>query len=279
MPLRNDLLNPISGPKPGGENLRYSTVFDEIKEARRQDDQISQGEFVCERKLADWPLAMKLIQDALATKSKDLWLAAWLADAMLREEGVSAFREALDLTTAMLEKFWDDLYPELEDGDAELRAAPLQWIGCRLDVSVRQIGLTTNGLDYCQYRESRWIGDEKSANTEERRRLRETEIAAGKIPLEVFDGDFDRTPEKFYVDLLAALRAALDSLTALISASDKRFQGDSPYYVPLQQVLQEVWRTAHDLWEKKHTETGAGSVLADTRTCEMRRQPDVEWGR
>jgi type VI secretion system protein ImpA len=155
----------------------------------------------------------------------------------------------------MLEKFWDDLYPELEDGDAELRAAPLQWIGCRLDVPVRQIGLTKNVLDYCQYRESRWIRDEKSANTEERRRLRETEVEAGKIPIEVFDEDFDRTPEKFYVDLLTALRTTLDSLTALVSASDKRFQGDSPYYVPRQQTLQDVWSTVHVLREKKHKET------------------------
>ena len=27
----------------------------------------------------------------------------------------------------MLEKFWDQLYPELENGDAELRAGPLAW--------------------------------------------------------------------------------------------------------------------------------------------------------
>ncbi|HUK16900.1 MAG TPA: type VI secretion system ImpA family N-terminal domain-containing protein, partial [Bryobacteraceae bacterium] len=88
MPLRNDLLNPIAGENPAGENLRYAPVYDKIKEARRQDDDAPQGEWTRERKLADYPLTIKLISESLATKSKDLQLAAWLAEAMLIREGV-----------------------------------------------------------------------------------------------------------------------------------------------------------------------------------------------
>ena len=133
MPLRNDLLNPISAEKPAGESLRYAPVFDKIKEARREDDDAPQGEWKRERKVADWPLTIKLIGEALATKTKDLQLAAWLAEAMLRREGVAGLREVLDVTRGFLENFWDTLYPELEDGDAEYRASPLQWIGDRLE--------------------------------------------------------------------------------------------------------------------------------------------------
>jgi len=43
MPLRDDLLNPIPGPNPSGESLRYAPVFDQIKEARREEEEISQG--------------------------------------------------------------------------------------------------------------------------------------------------------------------------------------------------------------------------------------------
>ncbi len=89
MPLRNDLLNPISADKPAGENLRYAPVYDKIKEARREDDDAPQGDWKRERKVADWPLAIKLISEALATKTKDLQLAAWLAEAMLNREGTS----------------------------------------------------------------------------------------------------------------------------------------------------------------------------------------------
>ena len=123
MPLRNDLLNPISADNPAGENLRYAPVYDKIKEARREDDDAPQGDWALERKVADWPLTIKLISEALATKTKDLQLAAWLAEAMLRREGIAGLREVLDLNRAPArELLGRTLYPELEDGDAEFRA-------------------------------------------------------------------------------------------------------------------------------------------------------------
>ena len=45
MPLRDDILNPIPGDNPSGENLRYAPVYDKIKEARRQDDDAPQGQW------------------------------------------------------------------------------------------------------------------------------------------------------------------------------------------------------------------------------------------
>ena len=54
MPLRDDILTPIPGDNPGGENLRYAPVYDKIKEARRQDDEGPMGDWQRERKVADW---------------------------------------------------------------------------------------------------------------------------------------------------------------------------------------------------------------------------------
>src|SRR2546421_7917702 len=107
MSLRDELLSPVPGANPAGENLRYAPVYDKIKEARREDDDAPQGEWKRERKVADWPLTIKLIGDSLATKTKDLQLAAWLAEAMLVREGVAGLREVLDLIRGYLENFWD----------------------------------------------------------------------------------------------------------------------------------------------------------------------------
>ena len=68
MPLRDDLLNPIPGENPGGENLRYAPIYDKIKEARREDDDAPQGEWQRERKTADYALTVKLAGEAIATK-------------------------------------------------------------------------------------------------------------------------------------------------------------------------------------------------------------------
>ena len=129
MPLREDILNPIAGDNPSGRSLRYAPIYDKIKEARREDDELNQGAWQHERKVADWVQVSKLCQDAIAAESKDLQLAVWLAEAQLKREGVRAFGEAVQLCQGLLDKFWDNLYPELDDGDAEQRAAPLDWLG------------------------------------------------------------------------------------------------------------------------------------------------------
>jgi type VI secretion system protein ImpA len=131
MPLRDDLLNPIPGENPSGANLRYAGIYDKIKEARREEDDAPQGEWARERKLADWKQVIKLASESLATKSKDIQVAAWLTEAMLRTEGFAGLLASLKLCQGLIESFWDTLYPELEDGDAELRVAPLDWIGSR----------------------------------------------------------------------------------------------------------------------------------------------------
>src|SRR5215467_15835667 len=99
MSLRDDLLKPIAGPNPGGVDLRYDPIYDKIKEARREDDDAPQGEWTTTRKVAEWPLVIKLAKDALTTKSKDLQIAAWLTEALIRREGFAGLNSALDLLT------------------------------------------------------------------------------------------------------------------------------------------------------------------------------------
>jgi type VI secretion system protein ImpA len=251
MPLRNDLLNPIPGENPAGENLRYAPVIDKIKEARRQDDDAPQGEWARERKVADWSLTAKLTQDTLATKSKDLQLVAWLSEAVLRREGIGTFKDVIDFARNLLEQFWDGLYPELEDGDAELRATPLQWIGDRLEMPVKQLPLTRKGLNWFQYKESRAVGSEAAADTSEKQEAREKQIKAGKITLEVFDKEFEETPKKFYVDQLAIYDGTLKSLTGLGGTCDEKFGGAAPSFGTLQSALEEVRNTIHVLLQKK----------------------------
>jgi len=252
MPLRNDLLNPFSADKPAGENLRYSPIYDKIKEARREDDDAPQGDWKVERKVADWPLAIKLISDALATKTKDLQLAAWLAEATLRKEGVAAFREVLDLIRGLLENFWDTVYPELDDGDAEYRASPLQWLGDRLEPAVKKTPLTRNGLDWFQYKESRAIGSEEAAaENEEKRQARLDAIAEGKIPQEQFDKAFDESPKKFYVGLLETFDGTLESLNGLGEVCDSKFGDVTPSFSTLKRALEEVRQTVHILLQAK----------------------------
>lgn len=127
MPLRDDLLNAIPGENPCGENLRYAAVYDKIKEARREDDVVPQGDWQIALKAADYPSVIKLAGEALATKSKDLQIAVWLTEALIKTESFAGLRAGLDFIGGLIKNFWDGLYPKLRT--AILNSVPLHSIG------------------------------------------------------------------------------------------------------------------------------------------------------
>ena len=252
MPLRDDLLNPIAGPNPGGADLRYDPLYDRIKEARREDDDAPQGEWQHTRKVADWPQVIKLTSDAVATKSKDLQLAAWLAEAMLRREGFGGFRATVDAIRGLVDTFWDHLYPEAEDGDLELRAAPLEWMGTRLDLPVRFVPLNRAGHNHIVYTEARAIGSEADAEGDSsKQEKRALAIEAGKPTIEEFEKSFADTPKAFYKQLAADLDGTLASLQALDELGREKFADAAPGYRRLREALEEIQRAARQLLARK----------------------------
>lgn len=121
------LLSPISEESPSGESLRYSGLYDEINEARRQDDDLNQGEWKTEIKVADFRRVIELATEAIREKTKDLQIAVWLAEALVRQHGFVGLRDSLRLLAGLHEKFWDTIHPEIEDGDMEGRANAISW--------------------------------------------------------------------------------------------------------------------------------------------------------
>ena len=138
MSLRDELLTPIAGANPGGVDLRYDPLYDKIKEARREDDDAPQGEWTTARKVADWPTVIKLAKDALADEIEGP------ADRRVAHRGAASprgLRRTLapvsTCSSGLVDQHWDHLFPEIDDGDAEMRAAPLEWVGLKLDFPVR----------------------------------------------------------------------------------------------------------------------------------------------
>src|SRR5690348_1885908 len=128
MALREGLLNPISAENPGGIDVRYDSkllIYDKIKEARREDDGLNQGEWQQERKVADLPFILKTTQEALATKTKDLQLAAWLCDALLRTEGFGGLQQGLALCKGLIANFWEPPFLPTETAHLEFPAPRL----------------------------------------------------------------------------------------------------------------------------------------------------------
>jgi len=251
MPLRDDLLNPIPGANACGENLRYAPVYDKIKEARREDDDAPQGEWQRERKTADFPLVIKLASDALATKSKDLQLAVWLTEAMLKQEGFSGFRAGLNFIQGLLETFWDGLYPEIEDDDASLRAVPLEWLGGRMDMALRNAPVARKGIGWFKYKEALSVGREEDADTEAKAENRAAAITDGKLTGEDWDAAFAATPKEYYAALEADLDGILETIESLGALCEEKFGDDTPSFSPLRGTVEELRHTVHGFLQKK----------------------------
>lgn len=254
MPLRDDLLNPIAGDNPSGADIRRDSklsLYDKIKEARRQDDDLPQGEWQHERKAANYPLVVKLAQDGLATSSKDLQLAAWLTEAILQTEGYSGLRQGIGLCHGLVAQFWDTLYPAVDDGDLELRAAPLEWLETSLEIPLKNRPLVRDGYDWFKFKESKLVGYEEHAQTDKDKKKRAKMLAEGKLAPEVFDKSFVETPKAFYLQSEKDLDGCLQALVGFDELCAEKFRNVSPSFGNLKRALEEVRHTVHMLLEKK----------------------------
>jgi type VI secretion system protein ImpA len=269
MALPDTLLNPIPGENPSGQSLRWDPVYGKIKEARREEAELPQGEWAREVKLADPAVVIKLATEALSKKTKDLQLAAWLTEALLREEGFSGLKEGLDLLRGMVENFWDTVYPEAEDGDVELRVAPLTWVGSYLDELVRKVPLTGQGFTFLKYVESRAISTEEAcASSDSKMAARSAAIADGKLTPEEFDKDVIFTSRDFYVELAEEISGALESLEALNALSEEKAGRDSPSFGKLQAAIEEVQSLAKSFLKTKPDTAAEAEVEETTETAE-----------
>jgi|SRR5271165_141764 len=254
MPLREDLLTPIAGENPSGADLRYDSellLYDKIKEARREDDDLAQGDWQHERKIADFALVSGLAQEGLATRTKDLKLAAWLTEALLHTEGYPGLSQGLLLCHALMARFWDGLYPPLEDGDAEQRAAPLDWMGTALEVPLKSTPLVAAGYDWFKFKDSKLVGYEEQAHTDNEKKNRAKLLAEGKLAPEIFDKAFAETPKAFYVKSEKDLDACLSTLKSLDELCTEKFGRAAPSLGRLKVALEEVRHAVHALLEKK----------------------------
>jgi type VI secretion system protein ImpA len=239
------LLAPIGGDNPSGKNLRYDSRYAELKEARREDDVLPEGGLATARKLADWPRTAALARQLLEKETKDLQVAAWLAEALLRREGFGGFATGLTVVRELTARFWDTCYPEWDEEDPELRAAPLEWIATKLELAVRQTPIEPHGASFLDYLTSRSVPTQSEADSKsDKREARAAAIADGKPLPEAVDTAIAEAPKAYYKTLVADLDAANAALNALARAADEKLGRDGPSFSKLSAAIDEIKRFA-----------------------------------
>jgi type VI secretion system protein ImpA len=258
------LLAPIPGDNPAGESVRYAGVYDAIQEARREDDALPMGEWQREAKTADWRGVINLCSEAIGKKSKDLQMGVWLVEALTRRDGFAGVREGLQLLREMHERFWDGLYPEIEDGDLDFRAGPLNWLNEKLPAHIRATALTEGDPPYTwnHWDESRKVDNLGRQNPD----ATQAAIAEGKITGEQFDKSVAETPRVFYEKLFEDITETKEELSRLEKVVDEKFGPSAPSLIKVRSAIDENHHVVAGMLKKKRDEDPTYKAKADNLT-------------
>ncbi len=123
----------------------------------------------------------------------------------------------------------------------EVRAAPLEWFGSKFADVLRTLPITSNGLSWVDYKESRTVGYENDARTDEKRKLRQQLIEEErKISAEDFDAAVDATSKAFYEGISANVTESLETLETLNDLCNEKFGEFAPSFVRLRAALEDI---------------------------------------
>jgi type VI secretion system protein ImpA len=215
------LLKPVSGGSPCGEDLAFSSEIDAIAQARKADDpSIEQGAWVTTLKEADWKFVTKRCALLLETRSKDLQLAVWLAEASAKTGGLRSLGDALLVVAGLCERFWDGLYPQPDEGGFEQRIGNLCWIAARVPQLVTECPVTEGtAFSMRDIEAARAHGAEAIANVEAAR---------------------SRTSKAYQEALIEDCNHCLAALEELEKAVDARLGADGPGFSLARTALQNL---------------------------------------
>ena len=253
------ILNPFEGENSAGENLRYSQTYDAIAEARREDD-VFEVASDAERKIADWPSVHALAIEALTTKSKDIQLAVWLMEALIHMEGFPGLNAGLEVLIGLLENFWENAYPEIEDDDLDYRIGPLEFMNEKLSFAIRSVALTdpraTGGYSQIKYQEAQQVGSSEEL------------MAEGKLGIDQFETAVARSSKSFYKSLNQDIQTSAELFSRFDDLLDERFGSEAPRMAEFKEAIETCQRFVSKTLKQKlemepetrSEDTGAVSV-------------------
>ncbi|NNF00951.1 MAG: type VI secretion system protein TssA [Pyrinomonadaceae bacterium] len=255
------LLKPISDENPAGESVRYSGVYDEINEARRADDDLNLGEWEHELKVADYKKVIEIATNTLANETKDLQIAAWLSESLIREHGFAGLRDSLKLMSGLIDNFWETAFPEVDEGDEEGRANAIEWMDREAAFSTLKAPITERGYGLMDYRDAKTfdIPDNIEAlDTAEREKFTELKEIAEKQNRTTADKwkvAVASSKRAFYEELDFVLKECWEEYETLNKVAEKWFDPKQAASMnDLKKALEDIQTRADKLLDKKRGE-------------------------
>jgi type VI secretion system protein ImpA len=257
------LLAPIEGDNPAGTDPRadYSATspYNRLRDARAEARAAERAmDSAAEEAVVppQWRTIRDLADKLLAGQAKDLEVAAWYTEALLRSHGFAGLAAGFRLMHGLVERFWDGLYP-LPDEDGMLtKVAPVTGLNGEggdgaLTQPIRKVTLLRmpDGAPLAL-----WQIEQADALESLDDARREARIAAGALTAEAIRKAAAAVPAQHWRALVEALKEAQSAWADLAAALDARAGADAPPTSQVRGLLETALATVVRL---------AGDKLAD----------------
>lgn len=227
----NSLLEPVSAESAVGSDIRqdvsatseYSRIRDARKGARAAE---RSNIFDNDSSAADehWRTVLQLAPDILKSQAKDLEIASWYTEALVRRAGFQGLRDGFTLIRQMIEQYWDNLYPLPDEDGIATRVAALTGLNGEgaegvLIAPMRSVPITQGArgpYSYWQYKQA--LDAQRITDDQGRADL----IAKNGFSVDDIQAAVDQSDQTFYVDLRDDVRDALDEYKRISQLLDER---------------------------------------------------------
>lgn len=273
------LLSPIAVQTPTGSDLREDSSptsdYQKVKASRAaaraaERNSIHDGD----NHDADqhWRTVIDLAPGIIASQSKDLEVASWLTEALLRHEGFIGLCAAFQLIEQMLEVFWDELYPMPDEDGLETRTAPLAGLNGEgsegvLIAPLRKVPITEAGdLDpFCLWQYQQALEADRAPDEE----TRAERVAKLGFSMADIEKAVAQSSSEFFSGQLAAIEGAITSCQNMNQLLDQHCGPElAPSLRTITDVLEECRRAISHIAQSKLAQDPESAPDMDAATSE-----------
>ena len=264
------LVAPLAGDAPSGIDLRGdpdpNSPYRQLKSAR-------ESARAAERSLlddptagsADWSPVLAASTELLTSSSKDLEIAAWFIEALLRQHSFAGLRDGFVVVRRLCESAWDTLHPAITEEGIPDRVFALTGLNgderegtLIAPVRMRWLAAGPAGEDLGLWHYERALDLEKIQDADQR----EQRVSAGTIPLATIESAVHAGDPGRYRRLAADIAGAREEFAALEAILSDKCGFDAPPGNNIRAVLEQC-NEAVQFLARNHLETAPAEVSSD----------------
>ena len=226
------LVAPIADDNLVGSDIRQDTsptsIYNSIKDARsaaRAAERHSMFDEDSNEAMTHWHKILELAPDILKNHAKDLEVASWYTEALIRRAGFQGLRDGFNIIHQLIDKYWDNVYPLPDEEDGiETRVASLSGLNGEgaegvLIAPIRNVTITEGSdpgpFSFWQYKQALDIQKIADDNTRQKK--------ASKIgyTIEDIENAVANSSEEFFVNLRDDISTSINEYRQISSMLDQ----------------------------------------------------------